>query len=64
MIFLDSNACLSSPCLNGATCQTQNNGASYKCTCTPGYSGTNCQICKYLNWSLIYIKLFRLFYSY
>ena len=44
--LLDSNACSNSPCLNGATCQVSNNGASYTCTCPPAYSGTNCQICK------------------
>ena len=47
MIVLDTNACLSGPCLNGGTCQAQNNGNSYTCSCAPGYSGTTCQICKY-----------------
>ncbi len=43
---LDTNACVKSPCLNEATCQTSNNGASYSCKCLVGYSGLNCQICK------------------
>ncbi len=38
------NACLNSPCLNGGTCQTNNNQAT--CLCPQFYSGANCQICK------------------
>ncbi|XP_071789471.1 uncharacterized protein [Asterias amurensis] len=33
--------CLSNPCLNGATCLTGTN--SYVCSCTAGFTGTNCQ---------------------
>jgi hypothetical protein len=34
------NACVSFPCKNGGTCT--NNGASFKCTCASGFSGTQC----------------------
>ena len=39
--FLDINECSSVPCQNGGTCVDQVNG--YKCTCSPGYTGSNCQ---------------------
>ena len=35
-------ACVSNPCLNGASCLNQGT-SSYTCTCVPGYGGTNCQ---------------------
>ena len=44
MIYLDTNACSNNPCLNGGACQVTGTGATYTCTCQPGYSGTNCQI--------------------
>ena len=37
---------LPNPCKNGAICQPI--GSSYSCSCTAGYSGTNCENCKYL----------------
>ena len=43
--YLNENAtisCFSSPCLNGGSCQTNNNGMQY-CTCPSGYSGIYCQ---------------------
>ena len=46
---LDTNACSNNPCLNGATCQPTGTGSTYTCTCAPGYSGTNCQICNNFN---------------
>ena len=46
--FKDNNACQNNPCLNGATCAVTGTGNTYICTCRSGYSGTNCQICKYL----------------
>lgn len=42
--ILEVDACFSSPCLNGGTCQS--NGNSFFCTCANFYSGTTCQICK------------------
>ena len=39
--FPDKNECqTSSPCINGATCT--NTIGSYKCTCSPGFTGTHC----------------------
>ena len=40
----DINECSSVPCQNGGTCVDQVN--SYKCTCSPGYTGSNCQTSK------------------
>ena len=40
-----SNACSTSPCLNGGTCQVTGTGSTFSCQCAAGYSGTNCQIC-------------------
>jgi len=33
---------LTAPCQNGAMC-TNNNLGGYTCSCTAGYTGTNCQ---------------------
>jgi len=44
--MIQVNACFNNPCQNGATCT--NTGNSYICTCPSGYSGTNCQICKWI----------------
>ena len=41
--LLDTNICLTTPCLNGATCTTTGTGSTYTCTCPTGYLGTNCQ---------------------
>ena len=38
---VDDNECLRTPCLNGGTCV--NNVGSYKCSCTGGFVGTNCE---------------------
>ncbi|OCT80632.1 hypothetical protein XELAEV_180274491mg, partial [Xenopus laevis] len=38
----DKNKCLSSPCVNGATCTSMGN--SFFCLCLPGYTGKLCQI--------------------
>ena len=37
------NPCANNPCLNSGTCSVT--GSTYTCSCLPGYSGTNCQIC-------------------
>jgi len=42
----DTNACLSSPCQNGAVCQAVSSG--FSCVCPLYYSGTFCQICNHL----------------
>ena len=47
MNWKDTNGCAARPCQNGATC-IPGNGNSYTCTCSQGYSGTNCQTCKNL----------------
>lgn len=33
--------CLSSPCMNGATCEDMSDG--YSCVCTEGYTGIHCE---------------------
>lgn len=40
---VESDACSSGPCQNGAKCETKNTGVGYECKCPPGYSGGNCQ---------------------
>jgi hypothetical protein len=44
---IDIDDCLRRPCLHGACTDLVNN---YTCTCTPGYTGRNCQTgkCPYL----------------
>ena len=42
----DIDECTSSPCKNAATCNDHING--YTCTCGPGFTGTHCEIGKYL----------------
>lgn len=40
----DYDACASSPCLNGGTCQTTNaNRTHYSCICLESVEGDNCQ---------------------
>lgn len=41
---LDTNPCSNNPCLNNAACVVT--GTTYFCSCSAGYSGVNCQICK------------------
>ncbi|CAC5397185.1 unnamed protein product [Mytilus coruscus] len=36
----DIDECVAKPCQHGATCKDQENG--YKCSCLPGYAGSNC----------------------
>ncbi|GAU97955.1 hypothetical protein RvY_09170 [Ramazzottius varieornatus] len=38
------NACLSSPCLNGGTCEAVAKGIHYHCICGKGLSGKNCEV--------------------
>jgi hypothetical protein len=38
------NPCISSPCINGGTCETALDNNSYNCSCTSLYTGTNCEI--------------------
>ena len=39
--FLETDACLSSPCVNGATCSDVATG--YTCACVAGFTGRNCE---------------------
>ena len=50
-----TSSCANNPCMNGGTCTENNNGQS-ECTCSPGFSGTLCQIRKYL-----YFNMFEYF---
>ena len=44
ILVLDVNECSPNPCQNGGVCTDQVNG--HKCTCVPGYTGTNCETSK------------------
>ena len=36
--------CDPNPCMNGATCRPAPQSlVGYKCTCSPGYEGVNCE---------------------
>ena len=35
--------CVSDPCVHSSSCVSTSPG-EYKCTCLPGYNGTNCDI--------------------
>ncbi len=37
------NTCLSSPCKHGATCKHNAEFYNYTCTCTQGFTGSNCE---------------------
>lgn len=43
--FLDIDDCISSPCQHGANCIDKIN--DYFCDCCPGWSGKNCDKCKF-----------------
>ena len=47
MKSLDIDECSSSPCLNGGFCVDQVN--SYRCNCSEGYIGTDCETGKRVN---------------
>ena len=43
-IFLaDTNVCSADPCMNGGTCELQDNGNNFNCICTDGFSGLRCE---------------------
>ena len=44
----NSNACNNNPCMNGGTCQPTSSG--YICLCQNFFKGTNCEICKIVNY--------------
>ena len=54
-IISDINECEPSPCKNQATCNDQVNG--YSCTCTPGYTGPQCETGIYTYHMVIYNTL-------
>ena len=35
------------PCSNGGSCLNLPEG-NYKCTCKPGWTGEQCEVCKYI----------------
>ena len=39
--YLDIDECEKKPCENGGTCK--DGVASYKCTCSPGFNGKDCE---------------------
>ena len=41
--ILETLACNSDPCQNGATCFDHNGGGGYVCLCPSGFEGTNCE---------------------
>ena len=46
VLFTDKDDCEGSPCKNGADCVDKLNG--FECKCVPGYTGTHCDISKYI----------------
>ena len=44
--FFFQKPCLSSPCFNGATCQTGFSEQGYRCVCITGYHGNKCELGK------------------
>lgn len=38
-----TNSCESMPCENNSLCRLTNDGDSYECICTSGYTGTRCE---------------------
>ena len=42
-VFLLQSACLNNPCKNNGTCQTGFTDRGYRCVCTAGFEGHNCQ---------------------
>ena len=43
VLYIESNACDSDPCLNGGTC-TSSDDNTYNCSCGLGFSGSRCEI--------------------
>ena len=57
-IFTEIDECLSSPCVNDATCTDSIN--TYTCICADGYTGTHCESgMSYLHIS-VYISIINL----
>ena len=42
-LFLFQSACVSNPCQNKGTCQAGFTDKGYRCLCTAGFKGRNCQ---------------------
>ncbi|CAH3196086.1 unnamed protein product [Porites evermanni] len=42
--LISDNPCMSSPCLNGAACQTGFGCQGYRCACLQGYQGILCEL--------------------
>lgn len=39
----DTNVCSSDLCMNGGTCEVQDDGNNFNCRCTDGFSGLRCE---------------------
>ena len=54
------DACGSSPCLNGGSCQSVNGNSAYACECPIGFTGINCEISTYTTLSDKSIELLEI----
>jgi len=55
LLLTEEDNCLSSPCLNGATCISDLTG--YRCLCELGFTGTDCEtgLCRFCCIVFIYL---------
>ena len=43
IFFADTNVCSSDSCMNGGTCELQDDGSNFTCRCTDGFTGLRCE---------------------